>query len=841
MTPLGRRILANKYEILREIKKGGFGIVYYGIDNQLNKPVAIKEIAPSLLEDPKCLEMFHEEALNVAKLSHNNIVHIYEFSKSSDGRLYIIMEYIDGKDLEKIIRVARRNNRLIPPHLTAYLIAEICSALDYAHQRRDAFTNRPLNLVHQDISPSNIMVSRYGGVKLIDFGIAAVKRHQTKGKRDRKLRGKIPYMSPEQLLIGNQPDHRSDLFSLGLVMYEALCGARLFNAQEDIITAGKNPKWVKKMIKARRLPTPLEKILLKALEVDIARRYQTANHMYLDLLQYLISCNKTGELMDELAAFVNQLFQLQPEPTPGAISIPEVRPSIYESPGPASEEWSQPQPVSAPTLEAPPVQTVPSPRPAQPAVPVQEDPDEEDDIKTVIDVLRLSARNNKKRLVQFGVFVLLAGLIFGLLDTLNGWTRAGTWMYDLLFPPAIEIVTVPPNATVLIDEQEIPGRTPVAIDKIAPGVHKLRLELTGYKPIVKSLFVPREGTIRVQGEHAAPNRANYLFRFNTEIALNSEPPGAVVYLNGVRFNQKTPCTFTWEVGKPLDIELEHPGFERLTGFSLNTLEGFDEVEDRRLWRMSVNNSKYKNYSVTGIFRKPVTFNVKPNGVEIYDAETQTLLGVAGAQATLSLRAGTHALEFRKNGFLPKSLTLTVDETSRGEVDVVLSRTVRVGAYDQSASQQSDLGAQLVYLRRGNRDVTRRRLTTPFEITLPAYAYRAKLQKAGYEPVEVVIGEATRSVRVAMEALKSAIAVQVLDALSNQPLADAEIYYNRTQNPFPNDRFLDQTNRLGEGRGQLQAGEYRLTVRRRGYNPLTRTVTVAAGEERSLVFKLFVAN
>ncbi|RMD63713.1 protein kinase, partial [Candidatus Parcubacteria bacterium] len=151
-------ILDDKYEIVYEIKKGGFGIVYYGLDRRLNRPVAIKEIAPNLLDDPKYLDMFQEEALNIAKLSHNNIVHIYELKKTADGNLYIIMEYIDGTDLEKIIRRLRRQRRLIPPHLAVHIVAETCMALDYAHQRRDAFTNKPLNLVHQDISPSNIMI-----------------------------------------------------------------------------------------------------------------------------------------------------------------------------------------------------------------------------------------------------------------------------------------------------------------------------------------------------------------------------------------------------------------------------------------------------------------------------------------------------------------------------------------------------------------------------------------------------------------------------------------------------------------------------------------------------------
>ena len=172
------RLLDNKYEIIREIKQGGFGIVYTGIDRKLNKRVAIKEIAPSLVEDPKYLDMFQEEAINIAKLNHTNIVHVYEFTKATDGRLYIIMEYIDGTDLEKIVRFARRRRTRIPPPLAIFIASQVCMALDYAHNRRDAFSNKPLKLVHQDISPSNIMISKNGEVKLIDFGIASVKRSE---------------------------------------------------------------------------------------------------------------------------------------------------------------------------------------------------------------------------------------------------------------------------------------------------------------------------------------------------------------------------------------------------------------------------------------------------------------------------------------------------------------------------------------------------------------------------------------------------------------------------------------------------------------------------------------
>ncbi|MFQ5770917.1 MAG: serine/threonine protein kinase, partial [bacterium] len=437
-----KQILDGKYEIIHEIKKGGFGIVYYGIDNHLNKPVAIKEIAPSLLEEPKYLDMFQEEALNIAKLSHNNIVHIYELKKSADGRLFIIMEYIDGIDLEKVTRIVKKTTKRIPTHLAIYIVAEICMALDYAHHRRDAFTNKALNLVHQDISPSNIMISRFGGVKLIDFGIASVKRHQTKEKRDHKLRGKIPYMSPEQLIMGNHPDHRSDLYSLGLVLYEILVGERLFNSQEEVIAAAKNPKWFKKAIRGKKLPFPLEKILSKALEIDISKRYQNANHMYIDLLQYLISCNETGELMDSLADYINVLLENNGKHIfPGNHNQTDTSGKVedasqpYPSSPPIQNRWNAV--VSDNKKEPNELESTQHLKPETHRlthISNQSTNDltdeEEEDLKTVIDVIRISARNSKKRFKQFALAALTGIVIFLTLDTLNGWTKAGTGIFD---------------------------------------------------------------------------------------------------------------------------------------------------------------------------------------------------------------------------------------------------------------------------------------------------------------------------------------------------------------------------------------------------------------------------
>jgi len=867
MTPHYSRALDDKYEIIKQIKQGGFGIVYYGLDKKLNKPVAIKEIAPNLLDEPKYLDMFQEEALNIAKLSHNNIVHIYELKKTSNGHLFIIMEYIDGVDLEKIIRGARKNGEKLPGYLAVQILAEICTALDYAHQRRDAFTNKPLNLVHQDISPSNIMISRRGDVKLIDFGIATVRKHR-KERKDNKLRGKIPYMAPEQLIMGSHPDHRSDIFSLGLVLFEAITGQRLFNTQEEVMAVGKNPKWFKKSLKGRKIPLALGKIMLKALETDLSKRYQTANHMYIDLLQYLISSNETGDLKEELADFLNKKFHDGVSPqTPSKIipmletnSKPNYQTSVSDQISPIrfadpKEEDTKTSPHwETEASKGKPVSKEVSARTFLPPVTPQVDnfpaaarfssgfktmeidaDDGGEELKTVIDVVRMQAKSHGKHFIQLSILLLIGFFLYTTFDAVNGWTLYGREIYNFVFPPAIEIETVPRNAKVLLDGKETVGNTPLAIQKISPGVHKLELALAGYKPIEKAIFV-RGDDIKIKGGNPSEGERKYLFRFSKEIEINSIPPNADVYINSVKFPKKTPCQLSWEVGSPFMLELRKEGFETLSDYTLHTAEGYDEVEDRRLWDMRVISDQY---SIKGIFRKNIDVASVPTGVRIVDVKTEQILGVTGGGSRLTLPVGEHELIFQKNGFISQPREIIVNEAENESILVVMSRKVRITAVDVTEEGQPPLEVNLISLRQGDREALRSRRTTPAELNLPAYKYKAIFSKPGYQRLEVEIEPDARSVIAEMRALKSIIEFNIEDALTEKPITEAEITINSQGNDV--DPFMVVTGGDGLATGQFLSGSYSVLVRKDGYVEASRSVTALPGETYSLVFQLYPSN
>ncbi|WP_157595427.1 serine/threonine protein kinase, partial [Plesiocystis pacifica] len=246
------------------------------------KVVAIKRILPHVAEDEEFITMFKDEARIAAQLQHSNIASIYELG-SEDESFYIVLEYVPGRDLRSIFELGRSSKRPMPLAQACYIIMQVCEGLEYAHNKKDRH-GRPLGLIHRDVSPPNILVSYEGEVKLIDFGVAkaAGRASQTQAGI---LKGKFGYMSPEQVR-GATIDRRSDVFSLGAVLWEILCNQRLFQAETDFATLEKvrtvnvdPPSRINPAV-----PTKLEQIVMRSLHADLNQRYQTAAEFH-DALQ----------------------------------------------------------------------------------------------------------------------------------------------------------------------------------------------------------------------------------------------------------------------------------------------------------------------------------------------------------------------------------------------------------------------------------------------------------------------------------------------------------------------------------------------------------------------------
>jgi serine/threonine protein kinase len=223
------------YKLIERISVGGMAEVYkateHGVEG-FERTVAVKRILPHIAEDDEFITMFKDEAKIAGQLNHGNIAQIYNLGQQGDS-FYIALEYVAGKDLRNIFTRCQQQGRPMPIAQACFVVMKICEGLDYAHNKRDKH-GRHLNIVHRDVSPPNILVSYEGEVKLIDFGVAKAAGRVSRTQAG-ILKGKFGYMSPEQVR-GMPLDRRSDVFSLGVVLYEVLVGNRLFQGDTDFAT-----------------------------------------------------------------------------------------------------------------------------------------------------------------------------------------------------------------------------------------------------------------------------------------------------------------------------------------------------------------------------------------------------------------------------------------------------------------------------------------------------------------------------------------------------------------------------------------------------------------------------
>ncbi|MCB9571507.1 MAG: serine/threonine protein kinase [Kofleriaceae bacterium] len=303
--PPGTRF--GRYELLRRLAVGGMAELYLaratGIEG-FEKLVALKRILPQNAENDDFVRMFLDEARLSATIQHANVAQVYDIGRCDDG-LFFTMEYVHGEDLRTLMQTLAKRGRSFPLEHALAAVIGACAGLHAAHERRGP-DGRPLGIVHRDVSPSNVLVSYDGCVKLIDFGIAKAQRRQTE-TRAGTLKGKIAYMSPEQCM-GVDLDRRSDVFSLGVVLYELTTGVRLFPVENEyaalrqIVDQDAPPPSRRK----QGYPPELEQIVLRALRRDRAERYASAEELQLDLEQFVrtrglaVSSAQLGYFMREL-------------------------------------------------------------------------------------------------------------------------------------------------------------------------------------------------------------------------------------------------------------------------------------------------------------------------------------------------------------------------------------------------------------------------------------------------------------------------------------------------------------------------------------------------------------
>jgi eukaryotic-like serine/threonine-protein kinase len=509
-----------KYEILAPLGAGGMGEVFLARErgpSGFERVVALKRLLPHMAKDAEFVRLFTREALLAAQLAHSHIVPVYEFGEIN-GYLYLAMEYVHGENLGTLTAAARSSGRPLEIALGAHICVQVAAALEYMHQKKD-LAGKAMALVHRDVSPQNVLISFSGEVKLGDFGVA----HVATSSSLADIRGKVAYMSPEQAM-GRRVDSRSDLYSLGAVFFELVCGRPPFQGGSNLemlerVRKGGAPR-------AReidpRIPDTVDELLARALADDPGDRFQDARSMRLAFADIAEMGGLAAAAPVVLADRMRDLF-----PTRAISPTPQVEATLSADPSPPPRTTE-----AAQTELAKPTRTI--------------------------------AKVRSRRGWVVAAAVLLAGAAIGGVK----WVRSTPVATELPAPaPARPLVTPPPSPAKEVAVQAPPpapvpaadptpvrhtsgpgrlsitasmpcdvsidgksrGRTPIADLTLAAGRHQVRCEGAGFA-------IAAERTVKM----AAGSRTPLNFEFS-RINVSDLTPWAQVFIDGKKVD-RTPLS-----------------------------------------------------------------------------------------------------------------------------------------------------------------------------------------------------------------------------------------------------------------------------------------------------------
>jgi serine/threonine protein kinase len=316
------RLVGGRYELASVLGRGGMAVVWRAMQRGavgFMRPVALKRVIPALARSPEALSLFAEEARVGALLRHPNIVALLDYAHDEQGEPYLVSELVEGIHLGDWVRAHARAGTDTPWELVAAIGIEVLRALDAAHSRLDV-QGRPAGVLHRDVTPSNILLDETGIVKLADFGLARAMDRERMTRPD-VVKGKAAYLAPE-LVRGDAPSPQSDLFALGIVLWEALSSLRLFAGENEVKSALLVRDATVPMLGTKRAGVPLQisSIVHRALERDPERRFRSALEMLTALREGLRVLPQTTDAT-ALAASVRDARRLLADAAPSARAV----------------------------------------------------------------------------------------------------------------------------------------------------------------------------------------------------------------------------------------------------------------------------------------------------------------------------------------------------------------------------------------------------------------------------------------------------------------------------------------------------------------------------------------
>ncbi len=600
------------FRILEPLGHGGMGLVFKALNTHLNKIVAIKMIAPGLALNEKLLNRFKTEALALARLENPHIVRILDLLEDQ-GQWFIVMEYIEGETLQQRLKDKR------PLRLSEAfdITLQILSALQHAHSA---------SIIHRDIKPSNILLTKDNTVKVTDFGLAKIQANSLVHTQHSAVGGTLYYMSPEQIRSLKETDHRTDIYSLGITVYQMITGRIPFDPHQtdfDIREAIVRRQFPKPSTFNPYLPPEMDELVMKAIAKNPDDRFQSAVEMYQEMerLKEKLAgkldqeINYDSEIENEIN-FTDYPFNIQ-EDFSGESSLPSI--PVHEGTPPPKND-AHPQPSDKPSGE--------TPTGGQAFVPPAQ------------------AKGFKKKYLWLAFFSL-AFLIFV--------------FYYLATKPAaksnayLTIVSDPAQATVRINDQII-GVTPVDSLPISAGTLRIHLQKEGFaakdtvfNAIAGSIYrlniglqqLPSPESVTKPATTPPPviNKPKISMPVAVQLSFSSQPAGATISVNGKPLG-RTPLTRTFKSNRQLIVKIAKTGYQSQTDTIFVTTK-----------------SKHRfNYL---LLPEPVTLTVRTNIANSQLKVDGHSYKITGKSKSLPLKPGSHALFVQKHGFSSAQKIITL--------------------------------------------------------------------------------------------------------------------------------------------------------------------------------------
>ncbi|MDR2818053.1 MAG: protein kinase [Endomicrobium sp.] len=740
----------DQYITVKQIGKGGFGVVWQAYDFSLKSFVAIKELLPEFSET-KFVEMFYKEALIAKNIVQDNIVRVWRFWKGNNGSYYILMDFVNGNDLEDIIKRCNEYQIKIPWEFSVLICMDILRAIDYAnHIAKDPITGNSYGIVYRDISPGNILISYDGNVKLSDFGIAktADEIKLEIGIKQKIVTGKFPYMSPEQLKGMPDIDHRSDIFSSGIVLYEMLTGKQLFSGENDEIKSKiLDTDFNQDLLNGLELPFELGDILTKALQRDRNARYERSIEMYRDLRRALKGI-ENEELILDLASFVSKVMSKEREES---MSVAERVKSLDKQKiinNPSTVRVKTSDFIVGDVYEEPAANSKNSSTDsAQNSVQDQSQQIEAKG-KTVFeevgDWFLTKIKGLKNKVVKIIISLVLAALIFSGLDIFLHITPFGKAIYARLNPPDVIITTVPSGAAVTMKTKDgdvilenADSSSPIALRKVQPQSYIVTAVKQGFNPVERVVRID-EAT-----KESKTKQKKIEIIFDFELTVNSVPSEAEVHIDGNKYGF-TPCTIQLAAGAHT-VELLLPGFEQLgsqakqfvegqcnVDFSkTNTDEIFAEV-DKNYWDTGLKTSDDKTtFFITGHLFRGFSFVSEPENMSIHIVGEEKPRG--NTPLSVHLKDGSYKVRaLDPNGeYAEATEDIVISSDSLNLLNIRMKKNIsfRVKAKDSSDSFRAKLKIE----GKDFNEIKNIDTGKPIIIPLPAGEYKFVFTAENFEP------------------------------------------------------------------------------------------------------------